>query len=123
MSVAVPFVDLKAQYATLQPQMQSAVLDVLATTSFIGGALLEAFEKEFAAYCGAKYAIGVANGTDAITLAARAAGLGEGDEVLVPSNSFFASAEAISNAGATPVFVDVDPVTFHMDAALAAKAI
>ena len=119
----VPFVDLKAQYSGLREEMNSAVLNVLESAYFVGGPILERFEQEFAAFVGAQYCVGVANGTDAITLAARAAGLGPGDEVLVPVNSFFATAEAISNAGATPVFVDVDPVTFHMDARLAAKSI
>jgi dTDP-4-amino-4,6-dideoxygalactose transaminase len=119
----VPFVDLKAQYSDLRDEMNAAVLDVLETACFIGGPILERFEQAFAAYVGAKYCVGVANGTDAISLAARAAGLGPGDEVLVPANSFFASAEAISNAGATPVFVDVDPLTFHMDPGLAAEAV
>jgi dTDP-4-amino-4,6-dideoxygalactose transaminase len=122
-SIRVPFVDLKAQYSRIREEMDAAVLDVLDSAHFVGGPFLEKFEQEFAAYVGATYCVGVANGTDAITLAARAAGLGPGDEVLVPANSFFASAEAISNAGATPVFVDVDPVTFHMDPVLAAEAI
>ncbi len=119
----VPFVDLKAQYSSLREEMNSAVLNVMETAYFVGGPVLERFEQEFASFVGARYCVGVANGTDAITLAARAAGLGQGDEVLVPANTFFATAEAISNAGATPVFVDVDPVTFHMDARLAAKSI
>ncbi len=119
----IPFVDLKAQYGSLRVEMNTAVLNVLETAYFVGGPVLERFEQEFAAFVGAKYCIGVANGTDAITLAARAAGLKRGDEVLVPANSFFATAEAISNAGATPVFVDVDPVTFHLDVELAAKSI
>jgi dTDP-4-amino-4,6-dideoxygalactose transaminase len=119
----IPFVDLKAQYSNLRDEMNAAVLEVLETACFIGGPIVERFEQEFAAYVGAKYCVGVANGTDAISLAAKAAGLGRGDEVLVPANSFFASAEAISNAGATPVFVDVDPVTFHMDPGLAAEAV
>jgi dTDP-4-amino-4,6-dideoxygalactose transaminase len=119
----VPFLDLKAQYSGIREEMNAAVLHVLETASFVGGPVVEEFEHEFAAFVGAKYCVGVANGTDAITLAARAAGLGPGDEVLVPANSFFASAEAISNAGATPVFVDVDPVTFHMDPERAAEAV
>jgi dTDP-4-amino-4,6-dideoxygalactose transaminase len=119
----IPFVDLKAQYGGLREEMNAAVLNVLESAYFVGGPVLEKFELEFAAFVGAKYCVGVANGTDAITLAARAAGLGPGDEVLVPANSFFATAEAISNAGATPVFVDVDPVTFHMDVELTAKSI
>ena len=119
----VPFVDLKAQYSGLREEINAAVLDVLETACFIGGPILERFEQAFAAYVGARYCVGVGNGTDAISLAARAAGLGPGDEVLVPANSFFASAEAISNAGATPVFVDVDPLTFHMDPGLAGEAV
>ena len=119
----VPFVDLKSQYFSLREEIDAAVLHVLETAYFVGGPVLEKFEQEFAAFVGAKYCVGVANGTDAITLAARAVGLGAGDEVLVPANTFFATAEAITNAGATPVFVDVDPVTFHMDLELAAKSI
>jgi dTDP-4-amino-4,6-dideoxygalactose transaminase len=119
----VPFVDLKAQYAGLRGEMTAAVLSTLETAYFVGGPVLQRFEEEFAAFVGARYCVGVANGTDAITLAAKAAGLGPADEVLVPANSFFASAEAISNAGATPVFVDVDPATFHMDVKQAAKSI
>ena len=99
------------------------MLNVLETVYFIGGPILERFEQEFAAFVGAKYCIGVANGTKAIILAAKAAELKQGDEVFVPANSFFATAEAISNAGATPVFIDVDPVTFHMDVQLASKSI
>jgi dTDP-4-amino-4,6-dideoxygalactose transaminase len=119
----VPFVDLKAQYSGIREEIDAAVQQVLKTAYFVGGPVLEKFEQEFAAYVGTRYCVGVANGTDAITLAARAAGLGEGDEVLVPANTFFATAEAITNAGATPVFVDVDPVTFHMNVELAANAI
>jgi dTDP-4-amino-4,6-dideoxygalactose transaminase len=122
-AIRVPFVDLKAQYSGIREEMNAAVLHVLETASFVGGPVVEKFEHEFAAFVGAKYCVGVANGTDAITLGARAAGLESGDEVLVPANSFFASAEAISNAGATPVFVDVDPVTFHMDPGRATEAV
>ncbi|QNI30762.1 DegT/DnrJ/EryC1/StrS family aminotransferase [Alloacidobacterium dinghuense] len=121
--IRVPFVDLKAQYAGLREEMNKAVQNVLDSGHFVGGPVLEKFEREFAEFVGANYCVGVANGTDAITLAARVADLGRGDEVLVPANSFFATAEAISNAGATPVFVDVDPTTFHMDPALAEEAI
>lgn len=119
----VPFVDLKAQYAGLSEEMDEAVSSVIRSACFVGGPVLEKFESAFAAFVGAKYCIGVANGTDAITLAAKAAGLGAGDEVLVPANTFFATAEAITNAGATPVFVDVDPISFHMDPNCAAAAI
>lgn len=122
-SFNVPFLDLRVQYANLREEMDSAVLAVLETSQFVGGAIVDKFEKEFAEFVGAEYCVGVANGTDAITLAARALGLGPGDEVLVPANSFFATAEAISNSGAKPVFVDVDPFTFQMDVGSAAKSI
>lgn len=122
-TIRVPFVDLKAQYASLREEMNTAVLGVLETAHFVGGPVLEKFEEEFAEFVGARHCVGVANGTDAITLAARASGLGPRDEVLVPANSFVATAEAISNAGATPVFVDVDPITFHMDIASARQSV
>jgi dTDP-4-amino-4,6-dideoxygalactose transaminase len=119
----VPFVDLRAQYASLREEMKVAVLSVMETGQFVGGPVMEKFENDFADFVGAKFCIGVGNGTDAITLSAKTSGIGPGDEVLIPANSFFATAEAISNAGATPIFVDVDPVTFHMDPELAAEAI
>jgi dTDP-4-amino-4,6-dideoxygalactose transaminase len=86
--------------------------DVAATGRYILGPEVESFEREFAAYCGARHCIGVANGTDAITIALRALGVQPGDEVVVPSFTFYASVEAAVNAGATPVFCDIDPVTF-----------
>ena len=119
----IPFVDLRAQYVSLQEEMNAAVLSVMETAHFVGGPVLEKFETDFAEFVNAKFCIGVGNGTDAITLAAKAAGIGPGDEVLVPANSFFATAEAISNAGATPIFVDIDPATFHMNPRLAAEAV
>src|SRR5205085_5048414 len=79
---------------------------------FILGPEVAAFEEEFARYCGAKHAVGVANGTDALTIALRAMGVGPGDDVVVPSYTFYASAEAIPPTGARPVFCDVDPQTF-----------
>ena len=85
---------------------------VTATGRYILGPEVDAFEREFAAYCGARHCVGVANGTDAITIALRALGVGPGDEVVVPSFTFYASVEATVNAGATPVFCDVDPATF-----------
>lgn len=123
MSQSIPFVDLKAQYAAIRAEIEPAIQEVLESTYFVGGPVLERFEREFAQFCGAAFAIGVANGTDAISIALRAAGVGAGDEVLVPANSFFASAEAVSNIGATPVFVDVDSRTFLMDPASAAAAV
>jgi dTDP-4-amino-4,6-dideoxygalactose transaminase len=86
--------------------------EVTASGRYILGPEVAAFESEFAAYCGARHCIGVANGTDAITIALRALGVGPGDEVVVPSFTFYASVEATVNAGATPVFCDIDPATF-----------
>lgn len=123
MNFAVPFVDLKSQYATIHTEVDLALREVLESAHFVGGPVLERFEQEFAAFTGAAFAVGVGNGTDAITLALRAAEIGQGDEVLVPANSFFASAEAITNAGAIPIFVDVDARTFLMDPDAAANAI
>lgn len=121
--MSVPLVDLKAQYLAIRGEIDPAIAQVLESAHFVGGPVLEQFEREFAEFCGAEFAVGVANGTDAITLALRAAEIGPGDEVLVPANSFFASAEAVSNAGATPVFVDVDVRSFLMDPAAATEAV
>lgn len=114
METVVPFVDLRAQYASLREEVNEAIRRVVESAHFVGGRLLEQFENEYASLVGADHCVGVGNGTDAITLALKAAGIGSGDEVLVPANSFFATAEAVSNANASPVFVDVDPATFHM---------
>ncbi len=121
--ISVPFVDLKAQYAAIREDIDSAVKQVIDSAHFVGGPVLDRFEEEFAAFVGARHAVGVGNGTDALTLALRACGINDGDEVLVPANSFFATAEAVSNAGGRPVFVDVDAMTFHMDPEVAANAI
>jgi dTDP-4-amino-4,6-dideoxygalactose transaminase/acetyltransferase-like isoleucine patch superfamily enzyme len=122
-TVRVPFLDLKAQYSTIREDVNAAIASVVDSAYFVGGPILDRFEHEFADFVGTKFAVGVGNGTDALTLAVMATGINPGDEVLVPANTFFATAEAVSNAGATPVFVDVDPVTFHMDAMLAERAI
>jgi dTDP-3-amino-3,4,6-trideoxy-alpha-D-glucose transaminase len=95
-----------------QERLGRRLAEVAATGRYILGPEVAAFEEEFAGYCGASHCIGVANGTDAITISLRALGVGPGDEVVVPSFTFYASAEATVNAGATPVFCDVDPVTF-----------
>lgn len=123
METIVPFVDLRAQYASLLNEINEAIHGVLESAHFVGGHALEQFESEYAAFVGAGDCVGVGNGTDAITLALKAAGIGSGDEVLVPANSFFATAEAVSNANAQPVFVDVDPATFHMSLEKAETAI
>jgi dTDP-4-amino-4,6-dideoxygalactose transaminase len=112
----VPFLDLKAQYASIRDEMEEAVRVVLESGHFVGGEWVEKFEDEFARYLGAQYALGVGSGTAALELAFKAAHIGPGDEVIVPANSFFATAEAVSNVGARPVFADVSPLTFHLDA-------
>jgi dTDP-4-amino-4,6-dideoxygalactose transaminase len=111
----VPFVDLKAQYNSIKSEVLEAVRQVLDSGHFVGGEYVERFEEEFARFAGAKYAVGVSSGTSALELALKAANVAPGDEVIVPANSFFATAEAVSNIGAVPVFADVDPKTFHLD--------
>jgi dTDP-4-amino-4,6-dideoxygalactose transaminase len=106
--VKVPFVDLKAQYATLRPEVLPAIEDVLERTSFILGPQVSAFEAHFAEYAGGKHCVGVESGTAALKLALTALGIGPGDEVILPANTYIASAIAISAVGATPVFVDID---------------
>jgi dTDP-4-amino-4,6-dideoxygalactose transaminase len=104
----VPFLDLQAQYRSLKPEMDEAIQRVLDSSAYALGPSVDAFEKAFAAYCGVKHCICVGSGTSSITLILKAYGIGEGDEVITVANSFFASAEAISNAGATPVLVDCE---------------
>ncbi|HEY0376096.1 MAG TPA: DegT/DnrJ/EryC1/StrS family aminotransferase [Pyrinomonadaceae bacterium] len=111
----VPFVDLQAQYRSIKAEIDGAVGRVLESASFILGREVEAFEAAFAEYVGARFCVGVSNGTAAVQLAVTACGLGAGDEVIVPANTFFASAEAVSTANATPVFVDADPVSYNLD--------
>jgi dTDP-4-amino-4,6-dideoxygalactose transaminase len=112
----VPFVDLQAQYRSIKAEVDAAIQRVLDTSAFILGREVEAFEGAFAEYVGARECVGVSNGTAAIQLALQACGVGPGDEVIVPANTFFATAEAVSTAGATPVFADCDPVTYNIDA-------
>ncbi|MEA2295713.1 MAG: hypothetical protein QOE86_3352, partial [Solirubrobacteraceae bacterium] len=114
--MAVPLFDTKTPLAPLRPQIDAAIGGVIDDGRFILGPNVAAFESEFAAYCGAAHAIGCGNGTDAITLALRALGIGPGDDVVVPSFTFYASAEAIPHTGARPVFCDVDPDTFCVTA-------
>ena len=114
-TLTIPFVDLKAQYASIKPEIDAAIAAVLGETSFIGGAHVKTFEEAFARYCGVSQCVGVANGTDALFLALKALGVGAGDEVITVANSFIATSEAITMAGATPVFVDIDPRTYLID--------
>jgi dTDP-4-amino-4,6-dideoxygalactose transaminase len=113
--VKIDLVDVKAQYAPLIPEFREAFERVLESGRFIFGPEVEAFEEEAAAYLGVPHAIGVANGTDALVLALEAMRVGAGDEVICPSFTFYATAEAIVRAGATPVFADIDPVTLNLD--------
>jgi dTDP-3-amino-3,4,6-trideoxy-alpha-D-glucose transaminase len=114
--MAVPLFDTSAPLAPLREELRAAIDRVLQSERYILGGEVKAFEQEFAAYCGAEHAIGVANGTEAITIALRAMGVGPGDEVVVPSFTFYASAEAIPPMGATPVFCDIDPYTYCVTA-------
>jgi dTDP-4-amino-4,6-dideoxygalactose transaminase len=116
-------VDLGAQYRRIKPEVDAAMARVVEAGNFIKGEDCTLFEAEFAAWCGAAHAVGVANGTDALTLALKAFGVGPEDEVVTVSNTFIATGEAILLNGARPVFVDVDPKTFTMDAAQLEKAI
>ena len=114
--MAVPLFNTTTPLAPLRGQIDAAISGVIDDGRFILGPNVTAFEQEFAAYCGAGHAIGVANGTDALTIALRAMGVGPGDDVVVPSFTFYASAEAIPPTGARPVFCDVDPDTMCITA-------
>ncbi len=119
----VPLLDLKLQYQTLKTDIDAALLRVAASQICILGPEVDALEAELAEYLQVRHAIGVSSGTDALVMAFMALGLGPGDEVIVPTFSFFATAGCVSRLGATPVFVDVDPVSFNIDAALVRLAI
>jgi dTDP-4-amino-4,6-dideoxygalactose transaminase len=114
--MGVPLFDTSGPLAPLREELRAAVARVFDSGHYILGPEVEAFEGEFASYCGAAHAVGVANGTEAITIALRAIGVGPGDEVVVPSFTFYASAEAIPPTGATPVFCDIDPDTYCVTA-------
>ena len=119
----VPLLDLGPQNRALEAQFETAFRDVLRSNQFIMGPRLEAFEKDCAAFLGVKHALGVSSGTDALLLALMALDVGEGDEVLIPSFTFFATAGSVSRLGATPVWVDVDPHHFNIDLADAARKV
>jgi dTDP-3-amino-3,4,6-trideoxy-alpha-D-glucose transaminase len=114
--VAVPLFDTSTPVHRLREELREAIARVLDSERYILGPEVSAFEREFADYCGSSHAVGVANGTDAITIALRAMGVGPGDEVVVPSFTFYASAEAVPPTGATPVFCDIDPDTYCVTA-------
>jgi dTDP-4-amino-4,6-dideoxygalactose transaminase len=115
--MGVPFLDLKSPHIELEEELVQTFRDCLRNASFVGGPQVQAFEEEFARFCGSKHAVAVNSGTDALRFALMAAGIGPGDEVVTVPNTFIATVEAISQAGATPVFVDVDERTSNMDPA------
>ncbi len=119
----IPFIDLKAQYESIKEEILAAVSATLASTQFVLGKEVAAFEEEFAAYTGGKFGIGVNSGTSALHLALLAAGVKRGDEVITVSCTFVATVAAIDYIGARPVFVDVDPATLNMDAGQVEAAI
>jgi dTDP-4-amino-4,6-dideoxygalactose transaminase len=119
----IPFVDLKTQYLSIKDEIDTAVLKVLESTQFILGNEVKLLEQEFADYCNADYGIAVNTGTSALHLALLAAGIGTGDEVITVSFTFIATAAAICYTGATPVFVDIDPVSYTIDVTKIEQAI
>jgi len=121
--VPVPLFDTVSPVAPLRPQLDAAIARVLDGGAFVLGPEVEAFEREYAAYLGVRHVVSVANGTDAITIALQALGVGPGDEVVVPAFTFYASAEAIPPTGAAPVFCDVDPDTMCATAATVRAAL
>ena len=113
----IPFVDLKAQYDSIKDEIDDAIADVISKTAFIGGPFVKAFERDFAEFCKVKHCVGVGNGTDALFIALKALGIGQGDEVITAANSFIATSEAITMTGARVVFVDINPETYNIDTA------
>lgn len=119
----VPVLDLAAQYRSIENDINAAIQRVLASQHFILGPEVKALEQEVAQYCGRKFGVGVASGTDALTLALCACGIGPGDEVIVPSFTFIATADCVSLLGAIPVFADIDPESFCLDPLQVARKI
>ena len=111
----IPFLELNRQYLQIKAEVQEAIESVMERSAFISGPFVEKFEKEFESYCDVKYAVAVNSGTSALHLAMLALGVKQGDEVIVPANSYIATAWGVSHAGATPVFVDCDPSTWNID--------
>lgn len=119
----IPLVDLAAQQREVQARVDAGLAGIFERTAFIGGAAVEDFERDYAGYAGVGHCIGVGNGTDALELALRAAGIGAGDEVILPANTFIATAEAVARVGATVVPVDVDPQYLLIDPLAVAEAV
>ncbi len=122
-SLRIPAENITRQYAQIKDEVNAAIAEVLPSGRYTLGPQVSAFEQEFAAYCHTKHCLGIANGTEALHLALLACGIGPGDEVITVPNTYIATVFAISYCGATPVFVDVDPVTFNMDVTRVAERI
>jgi dTDP-4-amino-4,6-dideoxygalactose transaminase len=123
MQIKVPFLDLWLQHLPLMGELNLAIQDVIQSSAFAGGQFVTAFEEDFAAYCEAPYALGVGSGTEALWLSLVACGIGPGDEVITVPSTFMATAEAITQCGARPVFVDIDRNTYTMDPEALKKAL
>ena len=119
----IPLVDLKAQYDSIKPDLDKAIRETIETTSFIMGDRVKKFEEEFAGFCGAKHGIATSSGTTALHLALIGCGIKPGDEVILPTHTFIASAEPVCHVGAIPIFVDSDPETYNIDPNLVESAI
>ncbi len=119
----VPFMDLRAQHKPIREEILAAWTDILDTCGFVGGKYVAGFEADFAKACGVEHAVACSTGTDALILGLAALGAGPGDEIIVPANTFIATAEAVSKVGATPVFVDCLPGTWNIDADAVSAAI
>lgn len=119
----IPFINLQQHHTSLKSEFLAAIEEVIDTSAFAGGAFVNQFERDFAAYCGTQYAIGVGSGTEALWLTLLAMNIGPGDEVITVPTTFMATAEAISMCGARPVFVDIDESTYNMDPAKLEEAI
>jgi len=113
--VQVPFLDLKAHHEPIRAEVMAAMNEVIDANAFAGGSFVAKFEEAYARYCNVKYCVGVGNGTDSLWFSLLASGIGAGDEVITPPMTFMATAEAITYAGAKPVFVDIDPSTYTID--------
>src|SRR2546421_6579003 len=111
----IPLVDLRAQFQSIKPKIMAEIESVLESMQLFLGPQSQAFENEFAQYCGTKYGVGLSSGTDALALALRACEIGQGDEVITVANTFIATVEAVASVGAKPVFIDIDPDTYTMD--------
>src|SRR5919199_250382 len=121
--VTIPLVDLAVQHAQIAEEVEEGFAQVLAGGDFVGGKAVAAFEQEYAEFTGARHCVGVGNGTDALEMILRAMGVGHGDEVIVPANTFIATAEAVVRVGARPVFADVDDEALLLDPTLVEAAL